>query len=273
MKPLIKWAGGKSKLLDRLKPFYNGQRYIDPFCGSLALPLSLEVKEAVFNDINECLINMYQVVKDNCSDLIKQINILTEPNKNKKHYYNLLRKEYNDMKSGQIELNKVRLAGLFLYLNKRCFNGLYRENKSGQFNVPYRYYNTDIVDIDNLIKVSQYFNNNKITFCSVNYDQIDYQENDFIYFDPPYYQINKSFIAYYRKPFTNEDQQKLAQFIKLTIPKCNFVLSNAPYPELIELYSGYNQICFKIGRNMRSGRGKSRIDQQEFNEIIITNIN
>lgn len=281
--PIIKWAGGKTKILEEFTELYQiakCERFIDLFCGSLSLPLSLKPSKAVFNDINDALINMYEIIKNDLPLLIEKLIFLNDGAYNTKEEFNRLRSEYNaykKMENYTLE-QRVHYAGLFIYLNKRSYNGLYRENRSGEYNVPYREYNNCIYDIKDLRNMSEYFNTNDIQFFSQSYDTFDldqFTSNDLIYIDPPYYPSSKSqFTAYWSIPFLVEEQKKLAQFChKLHERGIKFIVSNSPCEEVKELYSDFNQRAFYIGRQMRSGKGKSNVFDKntEPNEILIWN--
>lgn len=284
LKPVIKWAGGKGKIIEHFFSLYeisNTDRYIDLFCGSLSIPILLGIsKPMILNDINSALINMYVVIKDSLPALIKELDKLDSDKYNSKEQYNLLRNEYNICKknSTRTRKSKIRYASLFIYLNKRSYNGLYRENRNGEYNVPYREYNTSIYSKNDLQKLSDYFNEQDITFHNLDYTEFnldDFRNGDLIYIDPPYYPSKKSqFTSYWKKPFLVEEQEKLAEFCKALDKKgIKFILSNSPCDEIQKLYSEFNQHIFYIGRQMRSGKGKSDVfdKRQEPNEILVWN--
>jgi DNA adenine methylase len=165
-----------------------------------------------------------------------------------------------------------------MYLNKRCFNGLYRENRSGEYNVPYKQYNTDIFHEDEILNLSRYFNQNDIQFYNRDFTEFDisfFNQNDIVYIDPPYYQSNKSgFTSYWKTPFLIKEQIKLLEFCKALDRKgVKFILSNSPCREIRDMYSPFNQYVFWLGRQMRSGKGKSETFEKknEENEILIWN--
>ena len=149
LKPIIKWAGGKNKIFDHFKILYksaNHKRYIDLFSGSLSLPLLLQPNNAIFNDINYWLINLYQVIKDNLPELKIKLKKLNNVKYNSREEFNIIREKYNNLKHQDefTESKKIEMAAIFIYLNKRSFNGLYRENQDGNYNVPYRQYKYSI---------------------------------------------------------------------------------------------------------------------------------
>ena len=283
LKPILKWAGGKNKIIVHFEKLYNSsghKRYVDLFCGSLSLPLLLKPKNAIFNDINNCLINVYEIVRDNLDDLKKELSKLSIINFNNKEKFNTIRDEYNFLKFKKNKTNKekIRLASIFIYLNKRSFNGLYRENQDGKYNVPYRQYKTEIYNSMELDNLSKYFQSNKIKFKSKSYNKFDinkFKKGDLVYIDPPYYPCDKSsFTSYWKKPFLVDEQIKLSKFCKeLDNKKIKFIVSNSPCQEIKELYKDYNMKTFYIGRQMRSGEGKSDVfsKKNEDNEILIWN--
>lgn len=282
-KPVIKWAGGKTKILDQFQSLYeasDAERYVDLFCGSLSLPLALQPRNAVFNDINTPLITLYKTIKSDLDDLLSELDLLNTEQYNDKDVFNQLRDEYNTIKQQSCldQKQRIRISALFIYLNKRSYNGLYRESRTGKYNVPYRHYNNSIYNKEELTNLSNYFNDNNITFCNQDYTEFDLVQftcRDLIYIDPPYYPSKKSqFTSYWSKPFLVEEQKKLAQFCRdLDERGIKFIVSNSPCQEIQDLYDGFHQQTFYIGRQMRSGKGKSDVFEQtlEPNEILIWN--
>ena len=285
LKPIIKWAGGKSKIFTHFKRLYDFsecERYFDLFCGSLSLPIELKPKKAVFNDINIWLINLYKNIKDNLPQLKKKLKKLNENKYNSSQEFDRIREKYNSNKEKEelTEDEMTEMAAIFVYLNKRSFNGLYRENQSGKYNVPYRKYNSSIYNEVELNNLSKYFNDNNIKFKSKPYQSYKikkFKKGDLVYIDPPYYPCNKSsFTSYWKTPFLVEEQKKLAKFCKKLNKKgIKFIVSNAPCEEIEELYQGFNMEKFYIGRQMRSAEGKSDVYEKkdENNEILIWNFN
>lgn len=288
--PIIKWAGGKSKLESEFKELYEKikpELYIDIFCGSLTLPLILLPKKAIYNDINSSLINCYNVIKKYPNLLITNLKIYNHKDYNTKEKFNIIRDTFNNLKHKE-NLNKkdkIDLATIFLYLNKRSFNGLYRENSSGFYNVPYREYNSNIFNEENILELSNYLNQNDIKLTNKNIFDIDIIEiiktynvsfdKVLVYLDPPYYPSKKSkFTGYSQVPFNVDEQVKLKKICDILHKnKIKFILSNSPCEEIKDLYKDYNQKCLYIGRQMRSGKGKSQVfsNKNEDNEILIYN--
>jgi len=285
VKPVIKWAGGKNKIIEHFEKLYklaNHKRYFDLFCGSLSLPLLLKSNKATFNDINIWLINLYKVIKNELPSLKKELKQINKGKYNCQEEFNIIRKKYNNLKQKEdiTESQKIEMAAIFIYLNKRSFNGLYRENQDGKYNVPYRRYKTNIYHDNELDNLSKYLNNNKIKFKSKSYSKFKietFKKGDLVYIDPPYYPCKKSnFTSYWKTPFIIDEQKKLAIYCKKLDKKgIKFIVSNAPCPEIKDLYNDFNMKTFYIGRQMRSAEGKSDVFQKknEDNEILIWNFN
>lgn len=246
-RPFLKWAGGKTQLLrelDRHTPKDFGQ-YFEPFLGGGAFFFYLiSVKQLQFtaylSDINEELINTYKVVKDNVEELIELLRMYeSNYNKDRYNYYYALRSEIKSIE------NEVEEAARFITLNKTCFNGLYRVNRNGRFNVPMgKYKNPVICDSENLRSVSMALNCSKAHINPSQYGNVleDARKDDFIYLDPPYKPISSTarFTAYTDSGFYDEDQRELYQlFKKLDRRDCKILLSNSDTPLIRELYCEY----------------------------------
>ena len=247
--PFVKWAGGKRQLLSQLYPLASLKfdRYIEPFLGGGALFFYLVSNKnkrftAYLSDINSELINSYLVVKDNVEKLII---LLTqneiEYNKAPEEYYNNLRENYN-LRSCP---DKIERAAQFITLNRTCFNGLYRVNRKGEFNVPWgKYVNPSICDGNNLRNVSNVLCNPEVTIKACDYKEalLDAREGDFIYLDPPYIPVSSTayFTSYTKYEFSPDDQKDLASvFRKLDERGCKVMLTNSDTPSTRELYSDY----------------------------------
>ncbi|MDW8237271.1 MAG: DNA adenine methylase [Aquificaceae bacterium] len=236
-KPFVKWAGGKRQLLRvikrRIPSSYN--RYIEPFVGGGALLFELLPKRAIINDINEELINAYLVIKNNLDELINSL----KKHENSEDYY------YHIRSLKPHELNNIERDSRFIYLNKTCYNGLYRENSKGEFNVPFgNYKNPKILDEENLRMVSRYLNYADITITCMDYKEVCRMatSGDFFYLDPPYYPFSRSssFTKYTRHDFTKDDHIELAYiFEELDKKGCRVLLSNSNTEFIKNLYKGY----------------------------------
>ena len=272
-KPFVKWVGGKRQLLKQFRELnlyppecFNPESntYFEPFVGGGAVFFDILPKHAELSDTNRELVITYNVIKDNVDGLIKSL---------KKHIYN---KEYClEVRAQDInELSDIEIASRFIFLNRTGFNGMYRVNKSGQFNVPFgRYKNPLICDENNLRKVSEALQEITITHR-------DYKDvlklakiGDFIYFDPPYYPLNptSSFTAYTAKGFFEKEQIELRDtFVKLHERGCFVMLSNSDTSFINELYSGLEGVSVNkiiAGRAINS-KGSKR---GKINEVLITN--
>ena len=272
-KPFVKWVGGKRQLLKQFRELnlyppecFNPESntYFEPFVGGGAVFFDILPKHAELSDTNRELVITYNVIKDNVDGLIKSL---------KKHIYN--NEYYLEVRAQDInELSDIEIASRFIFLNRTGFNGMYRVNKSGQFNVPFgRYKNPLICDENNLRKVSEALQEITITHR-------DYKDvlklakiGDFIYFDPPYYPLNptSSFTAYTAKGFFEKEQIELRDtFVKLHERGCFVMLSNSDTSFINELYSGLEGVSVNkiiAGRAINS-KGSKR---GKINEVLITN--
>lgn len=265
----VKWAGGKKQLLNQFKQFFPEKidRYFEPFVGGGAIAFYIiknhNPKEVIISDVNEELINAYNVIKSNVDELI---DLLKEYKlKHNKETYYSIRVEDPSL------LSNVSRAARFIYLNKTCFNGLYRVNSKGQFNVPMgSYKNPSILTEKNLREISQLLKNVKIKTESFEKVLNYAKKEDFIYLDPPYYPLKKgkSFTTYTKDNFLEKEQKQLADvFWKLDKKGCKVMLSNSDTSFIKNLYGNYNISIVKASRMINcegSGRGK-------INEIVVTN--
>ena len=256
--PFIKWAGGKTQILPQLyaraPPKFD--RYIEPFLGGGALFFYLSSDKskqfsAHISDINPELINAYIAVKNNVEQLIKLLLIQheIEYNKASEEYYYKLRNDYN-LRSCP---DRIERAAQFITLNKTCFNGLYRVNKDGKFNVPWgKYVNPSICDSNNLRNVNHILRNCKVTIKASDYkEQLleNAKEGDFIYLDPPYSPVSSTayFTNYTNDGFSYNDQKKLAEVYKqLDEMKCNVMLTNSNTPLVRELYAPFARNTIEV---------------------------
>lgn len=229
MKPFLKWAGGKKQLLKEIKQYYpsddNITKYAEPFVGGGAVFFDIISKcsfEKVYiGDTNAELINTYRVICSNIDDLIwlltdMQNNFLKMETENRKAYYLNQRERFNALKNNHMPNNNVEKAALMIFLNKTCFNGLFRVNKKGLFNVPMgRYRNPLICDEENLREVSSKLQNVEIV-CGDYRQSIDFIDKyTFVYFDPPYRPLTdtSNFTAYTETLFDDTAQKELAAFV------------------------------------------------------------
>ncbi len=230
VKPFLKWAGGKGQLLKEIEcyyPFAEGRitKYAEPFVGGGAVLFDIlskyDLNEVYISDINAELINAYRIIRDDSDTLIKMLYAMQNEfipldTDSRKIYYNQKRERFNDLKVNGNENINIEKAALMIFLNKTCFNGLFRVNKKGLFNVPVgAYKNPMICDEKNLRAVSEKLQ--KVTIVCGDYSEsVDFiDENTFVYFDPPYRPITDtaSFTAYTESLFNDEEQIELAQFV------------------------------------------------------------
>ena len=269
-KPFVKWVGGKRQLARQFRDmnlyphdkFEPGiATYHEPFVGGGAMFFDLLPKKAIISDLNNELITTYKIIKKDIYNLIAKLK--EYQSQHNKNFYLKIRAQ--NVK----KLSDLSVAARFIYLNRTCFNGLYRVNKSGQFNVPFgKYKNPLICDEKNLKRVSKALEGIKI--YNEDYKQVlkRAKEGDFIYFDPPYYPINNtsSFTSYTAENFLEKEQEELRDtFMKLHGRGCYVMLSNSDTPFINKLYSGLGKkiTISKVfaGRNVNSNakkRGKIR---------------
>lgn len=269
--PFVKWAGGKRQLLDkiseRLPQTYNN--YYEPFIGGGAVLFELQPENAVINDINASLINAYRIIADNPNEFIERVRELDlNIGDNGKEYYYSLREHYND-KLMKEEFD-VELAALFVFLNKHCFNGLYRVNGKGLFNVPYNNSKKESIDAESIFQVSEYLK--KVTILQGDFEEAcqNAKEGDFVFFDSPYAPLNPtSFESYTKEGFDVESHERLAKlFDALTKKGCYCMLTNHNTEFINKLYSnkGYRMDVVSVKRMINSDASKRTGE-----EIIICN--
>ena len=269
--PFVKWAGGKRQLLpqikERMPEKYNN--YFEPFVGGGAVVFGLLPENALINDINKALINAYRQICNEPDMFLKVINKLDEEmwEDGKKYYYSL-REHYND-KLMKAEYD-VELAALFVFINKHCFNGLYRVNGKGLFNVPYNNSRRSSVDESVIMEVSEYLQG--ITIMNGDFQEISAsaKKGDFIFLDSPYAPLNPtSFESYTKEGFDIESHRRLSKFYdELTAKGCYCMLTNHNTELINELYGnkGYKIDVVSVKRMINSD-ASNRVGE----EVIICN--
>lgn len=281
LKPFIKWVGGKTQILKHLHQKINKnatpfQVYFEPFLGGGALFLSLSPKKAILNDFNRDLIQTWEVVCDYGHKLVQKLEAIQKNYNGKEHFY-FYRDKYNEFLSQNQELtvkDKIQKAALFIFLNKTCFNGLYRVNSNGKFNVPWNQTKKFSFDKNNLLAISDFLKKNQenIRFFSEDFAQIlkKAQKNDLIYLDPPYYPLNETgFVNYTSGGFLHEDQERLLKsFNDLHEKECKVILSNHETPEIMSFYKDYDIEPIQVKR-MINCKGDQR---QAVDEVIVSNL-
>ena len=243
--------------------------YVEPFVGGGAVLFYLQPKSAIINDSNAELINVYEVIKNNLHELIADL----KKHKNEADYFYEIRGL--DRTSQFRDLTNVRRASRIIFLNKTCFNGLYRVNNAGEFNAPFgRYKNPDIINEPTLQAVSKYLNSSNIKIFCQDYETIlaNLDENYFVYLDPPYHPIseNSNFTGYVQGGWNMDDQIRLREVCdKLTKRGIKFLLSNSAAPFIKEQYKNYAIQTVKANRAINSnGTNRGEID-----ELLIRNYN
>ena len=271
-KPFVKWAGGKRQIIDKLKKYVPEEfnTYYEPFVGGGALLFELEPKNAVINDSNEELINVYKVLcnEDKFNKMIRNLNS-HETNHSEEYYYELRNKDRS--KSSFNRLADYTRAARTIYLNKACFNGLYRVNSKNEFNVPFgKKLKVNTYEGSNLRLVSYYLTTNKIEILNDDFEKAvgNAKQGDFIYFDPPYDSDTSTFNSYTEDGFGKEEQVRLARVFKdLSDKGCYVMLSNHNTKLINELYKDFNIHVIEAKRNINAnGKKRGKVE-----EVIITN--
>ncbi|TFG02857.1 MAG: DNA adenine methylase [Promethearchaeota archaeon] len=267
-RPFLKWAGGKRQLISQMKKYFpkSFETYIEPFVGGGAVFFHILPPKAILMDINKELINCYKVVKENVFELIE----LLKNHKNEKNYYYKIRAKDRNQKEYE-KLSDVEKASRMIYLNRCCYNGLYRVNRKGQFNVPFgKYKNPKFCDKENLLSVSKVLQDIRIIQGSFESCLKYANQNDFIYFDPPYQPISEtsSFTSYSKEDFNKKSQVKLFNVFKTLDEKgCRLMLSNSNNDFLLNLYKDYKIIFLNAKRAINSVATK----RGNIKEILVLN--
>lgn len=269
--PFIKWAGGKRQLLaqirERMPESFNN--YYEPFVGGGAVIFDLLPTSAVINDINKALVNAYKQICNASGDFLKKLNELDEAMwEDGKEYYYSLREHYND-KLMKEEFD-VELAALFVFINKHCFNGLYRVNGKGLFNVPYNNSRNSSCDEDTIRAISEYLKNVTILEGDFQAACQNAKKGDFVFIDSPYAPLNPtSFESYTKEGFDIESHKRLADlYDELTARGCYCMLTNHNTELINELYGnkGYKMDVVSVKRMINSD-ATNRVGK----EVIICN--
>lgn len=267
--PFLKWVGGKRQLMPAIKELIPKKytNYYEPFIGGGAVLFELQPKKAVINDFNEELINVYQTIKENPEELILDL----KTHKNESDYFYDLRAL--DREDNFENLSNIKKASRVIYLNKTCYNGLYRVNNSGEFNSPFgRYKNPNIVNETTIRAVSKYLNTNKITILNGDFEEAlnGIKKGSFVYFDPPYHPVSASsnFTGYVQGGFDMYEQVRLRDLCnKLNEKGVNFLLSNSATQFIEDLYKDYKISYVKANRSINSNAKK----RGEIDEVLIRN--
>ncbi len=271
-KPFVKWAGGKRQIIDKLKEYApdNFNTYYEPFVGGGAFLFELSPKNAIINDYNKELMNVYKCIKDvnKFDKLCKELKH-HEKEHSEEHYY-LVR----DLDKDKKKFNRIvdyKRAARTIYLNKACFNGLYRVNSKNEFNVPFgKKLKVNTYEGQNLEIISKYLNCNNVKILSTDFEKAvkDAKEGDFIYFDPPYDGDTTIFNSYTEDGFGKDEQIRLSEvFRRLDRKGCYVMLSNHNTRFINDLYNEFNIYIIEANRNINSnGKKRGKVE-----EVIITN--
>lgn len=259
LKPILKWVGGKRQILDKIIPLIppSFNSYFEPFAGGLALCLALKPHKAYINDLNADLITFYSSVKNYPDKLILLIKRL----KNDKETFYKIRSL--DRNPNYQYIDDVFKSARFYYLNKTVYNGLHRVNSKGEFNAPFGNYRNFNIDEENLLKVSDYLNNNYVKLLNLDFEEVTIKANpdDFIYFDPPY---QNTFNQYNSYKFNDNEQIRLKEVCDyLTKRNIRFLLSNSNSEFIRKLYKDYKIIEIETKRSINS-KGNHRTGFKEF---------
>jgi len=261
VKPFLRWAGGKRWLIKQLDDFLPIQfnHYHEPFIGGGSIFFHMNPKKAFISDFNEELIETYNAIKSNPHDVIKHLKLF----KNTKEEYLKIRKQ--NFQSPE------KRAARFIYLNQTSFNGIYRVNLKGQYNVPYGYREKYKFDIENILEVSSMLENTIIQHADFMECIDNVKENDLVFLDPPYTVAhnNNGFIQYNQKIFSLDDQYRLKELIfKIKAKKAYYILTNANHPKIREIFDVGDNITEVTRASLIGGKGAVR---GKYSEIIITN--
>lgn len=268
--PVVKWVGGKRQLLDEITPRLPKRitSYCEPFLGGGAVLLSIQPSKAIVNDLNGDLIVVYEVIRDDVESLIEDL----KKHNNSKDYFYAIRDLDRDRNAYQA-MSKVERASRLLYLNKTCFNGLFRVNSAGEFNAPFGHYkNPNIVNEPVLRAVNKYFSTNNIKFYNEDFEKTlgRVGKGGFVYLDPPYDPVSDtaSFTGYNKGGFGKNEQMRLKKCCdELTERGIKFMLSNSATDFIKELYKDYNVDIVKAKRMVNSDATK----RGAIEEVLIRN--
>lgn len=268
--PVVKWVGGKRQLLDEIAPRLPKRitTYCEPFLGGGAVLFSLQPRNAIVNDLNADLMLVYEVIRDDVELLIAAL----EQHENTAEYFYNIRDLDRD-KDAYREMSAIERASRIIYLNKTCYNGLFRVNASGEFNSPFGHYkNPNIVNAPVLRAVSKYLTANNIQLLHIDFEEVLQRvpRGGFVYLDPPYDPVSDkaSFTGYNRGGFGREEQERLKRCCdELAARGVRFLLSNSATSFIKELYTGYTVEIVHAKRAINSDASK----RGAVEEVLIRN--
>jgi len=259
--PFLKWAGGKGQLLGQLAGYLpkESRTYFEPFLGGGAVFFSLRPEKAVLSDLNPDLVNVYLTVRDCPAELMEALDRHAEYRLSEEYFYEVRRQETS-------KLSPIERAARTVFLNKTCFNGLYRVNARGGFNVPWGgYTNPTLYDRVNLLSASALLQGKKVLLADYRKACGRARKGDFVYFDPPYHPLSDTsrFTSYTKEEFGDREQEALADtFRKLDERGCLIMLSNSSTPFVRSLYGGFRVETLRAKRAINSkGSGRGAIDE------------
>jgi DNA adenine methylase len=274
VKPFLKWAGGKRQLLPEIKRYLPNlapdTTYYEPFVGGGALLFELQPAQAAINDRNAELVNCYEVIRDSVEELIAELKHHKE-NYSETYYYKI--REWDRKVSYKTTASPIQRAARIIFLNKTCYNGLFRVNSRCQFNVPFgRNKNPGILDEAVLKAVSDYLNQPKILITNRDFEEAvqSAKKGDFVYFDPPYDPVSNtaSFTGYDVNGFDRDEQRRLKYVVDdLSRRGCRVLLSNACTEFILELYDEYKPIRISATRAINSNAMK----RGKVEEVLVKN--
>ena len=268
--PVVKWVGGKRQLLSEISPLLPKRitSYCEPFLGGGAVLFSIQPSKAIVHDLNSDLITVYEVIRDDVEELIDNL----KKHENSSEYFYTIR-DMDRNKETYAAMSKVERASRLIYLNKTCFNGLFRVNSSGEFNSPFGHYkNPNIVNEPVLRAVNKYFSSSNITFCNEDFAVTlgRISKGSFVYLDPPYDPVSDTanFTGYNRGGFDRNEQIRLKQCCdELTQRGVKFMLSNSATTFIKELYKDYDISIVQAKRAINSDASK----RGAIEEVLIRN--
>lgn len=275
LQPVLKWAGGKRQLITQIEKFFPKEftAYYEPFIGGGAVLFHLQPTKAVVNDFNEDLINCYQSIKNHINELIDELKFYENKN-DPKSFYEIRAMDRGDEYK---HWSAVKRAARLLYLNRTCYNGLFRMNSAGQFNSPFGFYKNPCICNEPLLKaMHKYFKENDIEFRTQDFYEacMDAPKGAFIYLDPPYdqYEEQVNFVGYTKNGFTKFDQERLKKMCDELIERgCYILISNSKTSFIENLYTDrskyitYTMHTVSARRNINSNAKK----RGEVEEVLI----
>ena len=263
-KPFLRWAGGKrwlKKEIDGLVNINNFENYHEPFVGGGAILFHIKPHNAFISDVNKDLIETYHAIKENPE---KVIEFIKDFSKDKDSYYIIRSQSFE---------NIFQKAAQFIYLNQMSFNGIYRVNSNGGYNVPYGHRLKYDFDYENILLVSEFLQRTTIQHCDFQHSINNVRENDLVFLDPPYtiaHNLN-GFVQYNQKIFSLEDQYRLTNAIdQIKLIGANYILTNAAHAKVKEIFNKENDMILEVSRaSVVGGRNSTR---GQYSEYLFTNL-